>query len=255
MAYFTIKFFSKSLNRYTSFEMFIPNDRPENSDNPLKTVFLLHGLTGCAGNSIPESLAEKYNFAIVMPTGENAFWLDGISTGHKFCTFVGEELPSYIRKTFNLTLDGKNTYIMGISMGGFGAVHTALAYPKQFSKIGAMSSAFIVHEVAKMKEGDYNGVANFEYYRECFGEPKNVLESENNPETLVKNLIKNGEEIPQIFMSCGTEDFLIENNRDFHKFLEENGVSHTYYECDGEHNMDYWNKLIPIIIKWMFEEK
>ena len=53
-------------------------------------------------------------------------------------------------RTFGLQISAENTGIMGLSMGGFGAIHTALAYPDRFWKIGAMSSALIVHEVAGM---------------------------------------------------------------------------------------------------------
>ena len=53
-------------------------------------------------------------------------------------------------RTFGLQISAENTGIMGLSMGGFGAIHTALAYPDRFGKIGAMSSALIVHEVAGM---------------------------------------------------------------------------------------------------------
>ena len=67
------------------------------------------------------------------------------------------------------------TYIMGLSMGGFGALHTAFAYPETFGKVAALSSALIVHEVAGMSEGQGNATANYEYYRECFGETSEVL--------------------------------------------------------------------------------
>ena len=105
--------------------MYLPNDIREDishedtvySRRQMKTLFLLHGYTGCAENWVPEYLAEKYNFAIVMPNGENSFWLDGISTGHQFCTFVGIELINYIRKTFGLAMNADETYIMGMSMG------------------------------------------------------------------------------------------------------------------------------------------
>ena len=55
-------------------------------------------------------------------------------------------------------------------MGGFGALHTGLAYPDTFGKVAALSSAFIHHEVAKMEPGGGNSVANYEYYRQCFGD-------------------------------------------------------------------------------------
>ena len=260
MSNLTIHFSSGCLRRPVTFQMYLPYDQDPNSPDAnteyskrnTKTLFLLHGYTGDAGNWVPEYLANRYNFAVVIPSGENSFWLDGISTGHKFCSFLGEELPAFIRKTFNLAQSRDDTYIMGLSMGGFGALHTALYYPDVFGKAAALSSALIVHEVAEMKEGSGNDVANYEYYRECFGEPSKLLESDNNPETLVKKLKAEGRVLPQIFMSCGTEDFLLENNRQFHRFLEEEKIEHVYEEEPGNHDMDFWTRYVEKFVPLMF---
>ncbi len=154
MAYFTVRLFANSLRRRTTFEMFIPNDIREDipheeKKGKIKTLFLLHGYTGDAGNWVPEYIAEKYNFAIVMPTGENAFWLDGISTGHNYCTFLGEELVNYVRKTFGLAMSADETCIMGLSMGGFGALHTAFRYPDVFGKTAALCSRHCGNEARR----------------------------------------------------------------------------------------------------------
>lgn len=263
MAEITVKYFSDCLKRHAVFEMFVPDymrtGQPwEQRDGkylkrPMKALFLLHGYTGSAGNYVPEYLSEKYNFAVICPNGENGFWLDGISTGHKFCTMLGEEILGYVRKTFRLAESADDTYILGMSMGGFGALHTGLAYPDRFGKIGAMSSALIVHEIAEMKYGSENNFANYEYYRECFGELSGVLKSDNNPETLVEKLISRKIKLPEIYMCCGTEDFLLENNREFHHFLESRDVPHKYIESSGSHDMTFWNEYTEKIVKWMFE--
>lgn len=263
MASITVKYFSECLVRHTTFEMYLPNDphtnpQEEQKENiygkrPMKTLFLLHGFTGSAGNYVPEQLFQQYNFAVIAPNGENSFWLDGISTGHKFCTLLGEEMLGYVRKTFGLAKSAEDTYILGLSMGGFGALHTGLAYPDCFGKIGAMSSALIVHEVAEMKPGTGNPVANYEYYRECFGAPDKVLESDNNPETLVDKLLSQKKKLPEIYMCCGTEDFLLEKNRAFHSFLENRGVPHEYRESSGNHDVQFWDEYTKKIVKWMFE--
>ena len=257
MAYFRIEYYSNALRRETSFEVMIPNDpRGEMpapaDDRPMRTLFLLHGYTGKAGNYVPFELPEKYGFAVVMPSAENSFYLNGLSTGHAFQTLVGEELVDYVRRTFRLAMKPEDTCIAGLSMGGFRALHTGLAYPHTFSKIGAMSSAFIVHEVAAMQPGGGNAVANYEYYRECFGEPSLLLESDNNPETQIRKLKAAGEKIPDIYMACGTEDFLIENNREMHRFLESEGVPHEYHEAPGIHDMVFWTEHIRRIVCWMF---
>ena len=165
---------------------------------------------------------------------------------------MGEELIEYIRKTFGLALTPDKTGVMGLSMGGFGALHTALAYPETFGCAAALSSALIHNEVAKMKEGQGNSVANYEYYRECFGDPSKLQESDNNPEYLVKKLKAEGRKLPDIFMACGTEDFLLEPNRAFHKFLTDEGVDHVYEESEGIHDMNFWSRYAAIFMPRMF---
>ncbi|MBO4925171.1 MAG: esterase [Clostridia bacterium] len=260
MAYFRIEYYSAALRRQTSFEMLIPNDvrkdiqRPENpyEKRSMKTLFLLHGYTGKAGNWVPVHLTEKYNFAIVMPSAENSFYLDGEATGRAYETMVAKELVSYMRKTFGLAKRAEDTFIAGMSMGGFGALHTGLAHPNVFGKIGALSSALIVHEIAQMKPGQGNTVANYEYYRECFGEPSTVLRRRCNPEVLALRLKKTAKRIPEIYMCCGTEDFLLENNREFHRFLTDAGIEHIYREGPGRHDMVFWDEHIVKIVDWMF---
>ncbi len=252
MSDINVKFFSKELNRKVSFDIIIPNDvQYGESPRHIRTLFLLHGYTGSAENWVPKHLCEKYGFAVVLPNGENSFWLDGMSSGHSYCRFVGVELVDYIRKTFGLAQCPEDTYILGLSMGGFGSIHTALKYPERFGKLGAMSSALIHREVATMTEGSSNGVANYEYYRECFGEPSELLASENNPEVLALADKENGT-LPEMYLCCGTEDFLLERNREFHKFLTENEIPHIYLESGGSHDYTFWDEYTIKIIDWMF---
>ena len=278
MAQFSIHFYSNTLRRNTCFKMVIPNDRRSDSFPPtpqqiaihkeMKTLFILHGYTGDAENWIPEWLCEKYNFTIVIPSGENSFWLDQEATGHQFATFVGVELVDYVRRTFNLAKTPDDTFVMGFSMGGFGALHTAFQFPDVFGKTAALSSALIHHEVAQMKPtGGLDGkgrndVANYAYYREVFGEPSKLLESDSNPEYLVKKILAGTlktvsgapAKMPEIYMACGTEDFLLEPNRAFHRFLEEQGVKHTYLESKGIHDMNFWQEYAVKFAPMMFGE-
>ena len=261
MAYLDIQFYSNSLCRGVQFKMIIPNDFNEHWEpeqrrkgEQMKVLFLLHGYTGSAGNWVPEYLASLYNFAIVMPNGENGFWVDGISTGHKYGSFVGVELVDYIRKTFGLAMKAEDTYIMGMSMGGYGALRAALAYPERFGKAAALSSALVIHEKAPMKPGDPDTHANYEYYRECFGDLEVIEQSRNNPEVLVDEILEKKGKFPEIFMACGTEDFLLERNRRFHEFLLSKGVQHCYLESAGGHDMQFWDEYAKKFVEMMFEE-
>ena len=257
MAYFRIEYFSNALRRAAGFEMLIPNDFRADipvqiPDKPMGTLFLLHGYTGKAGNWVPENLAQELNFAIVMPTAENSFYLNGDATGRAYQTMLGEELVDYVRRTFRLAMRTEDTAIAGMSMGGYGALHTALAYPDRFGKAGCLSSALIVHGIAHMKPGEENGVANYAYYRQCFGDLETAEERDCNPEVQIRQLKATGTRIPDLYLCCGTEDFLIEPNRQMHRFLETEGVAHEYQEGPGRHDMAFWSEYIVKVVRWMF---
>jgi len=260
MSIIKVEMFSNTLVRPVMFEMFMPiNFRTDplappnpNYDRPCKTVFILHGYTGIGkGWDHIYELGMKYNLALVFPSVENSFYLDWDAKPYKYGTFVGSELVEYIRKTFGLCKKKDDTFIAGLSMGGFGALHVGLSYPKTFSKIAALSSALIIHGIAGMKPGEENPVADYAYYRTVFGDLDELVKSKNNPETLIKNLQKQGKKIPEIYMACGTEDFLIEHNRSFHKFLTDNNVDVNYIESPGAHDMAYWNEYFEKSFKWM----
>lgn len=266
MALITVSFFSRSLSRPTEFYMILPNDMPAPNPNlklppnphyqrPTKTLVLLHGYSGInrdwlQGSPVQE-LALKYNLAIVMPSGENSFYLDAKGTGRGYGTLMGEELVDYLRHTFRLAMKPEDTFIGGYSMGGFGALHTALAYPQNYSRLIALSSALIVHQVATMTpDMPGNPMADYDYYASTFGDPQLVEASDNNPEVLIRKLKESGTPIPGIYMACGTEDFLIEPNREFHAFLKAENVPHVYEEAPGVHDWKFWNSCIEPAIRW-----
>ncbi len=262
MALLQVDYFSNSLARSTCFQLILPNDSPsymtDNNDNykrKMKTLFLLHGYSGSSKDwlygSKAQELAGKYNMAIVMPTGENSFYLDQKGTGKAYCRHVGQELVEYIRKTFNIAMTKEDTYIGGLSMGGFGAIHTGLYYPETFGKIVGLSSALIIYNVKNLNKDAKDGIADYDYYVSVFGDLDKLETSTNNPEQLIRNLKKENKPIPGIYMACGTEDFLINENRLFHKFLKDEGIAVEYIESPGIHNWDFWNYYLEPSIQWL----
>ena len=263
MSTIRVEFRSQALTRPASFWMFYPEKLPEeifgpnpHYDRPMKTLILLHGYTGNSGDWLyhggAAELSMKYNLAVVMPDGGISFYLDRPGMGNGYCRFIGEDLPQYLQNTFGLAKSKEDTLIGGNSMGGFGALHTALAYPEQFGCAIGLSSALVVRQVAALTPDKWDGgmMADYPYYLETFGDPAKVLESPQNPEFLVKELKCTGKEIPRLFMACGTEDFLLQQNREFHQFLVDENVPVTYLEDSGVHDWAFWNKMIGPALDW-----
>ena len=199
MAVLDIFFEAESMARTVDVKAVVPNDlRSENKagnpayDRAMKTLILLHGFGGHSGDWLYKSLAQrmavKYNIAVFMPSGENRFYLDAPGMGQAYGTFVGKELPDYLQRTFHLSGRREDTYIGGLSMGGFGAIHTGYAFPETFGGIFALSSALIIHDIAGMKESCTDMLADYAYYRSVFGNLDMLEASEKNPEVLIQNL-------------------------------------------------------------------
>jgi len=62
---------------------------------------------------------------------------------------------------------------------------------------------------------------------------------------LIGKLKRRGARSPKLKIDCGTDDFLIEQNREFHAYLGKIGVPHRYDEYPGAHNWDYWEAHLP----------
>ena len=161
MASFYIEYFSQALHRRAAFRAWIPNDvrtELETEENPyrrkpMRTLFLLHGYTGNAENWIPEELMEKYNFAVISPNGENGFYLDGEATGSHYQTLVATELTDYVRRTFGLARSREDTYIIGISMGGFGTWNLVLTYPGVYRCAAPICGGGVSWRITERLEG------------------------------------------------------------------------------------------------------
>ncbi len=264
MARIEVEYFSNALVRPVQIRLVVPTDPraavpgiqlPDNPylNRPMKTVFSLPGYTGGAewGN---EMTAMRYNTAFVSVYGENAFYVDNASPSGRYAAFIGEEVVEFVRRTFGLAKTPEDTYITGISMGGYGAIRTALAHPETFGKVAGQSSALIIHQIAHMKPGEDNGVNNYDYYRFLFGDLETIEQSTANPEVLVTDLLAQGKKLPDIYFCCGTEDFLIEPNRAFDRFLTKKGVPHVFQTGPGGHEGKFWAEFTPKVMQWFFEE-
>lgn len=264
MAFAEFKFRSKELCRYVPFDVILPNDtnlevKEGNCyyDREPKTLVLLGGygnseLSWIYGTHIMD-LAAKYNLAVILPSGENSFYLDNPGTGRSYGRYIGVELVSYVQKMLNLPEGKKHTFIGGISMGGYGAIHTGLAYPETFGKAIAFSSALIIRDIAEKKEDFEDGLGNYEYYRQIFGDLDLVGKSTFNPELQIKMLKDKGAELPEFYLTCGTGDPFLEHNREFYEFLQKEEIQSSYLEKEGNHDWFFWDGCLEDAILWLLK--
>ncbi len=266
MAVFSCDYFSVARKGFVSFSVILPIDPPPVGMNPVQyvsgpfpTIYLLHGYSGNRNswlyNAQVMEWAAKYGYAVVMSDGTNRFYLDNEETGELYGEFIGKELVEVTRRMFPLSTLREETVIAGISMGGFGAIRNGLKYADTFGAVIGHSSALITDEVSAMLPGTGNAIAPYSYYRHTFGDLGKLLGSDKDPKHLAQTCLSGGESIPRLFVACGSEDFLFQQNCDFHEYLVSIGYPHEWWVKPGIHDFDFWNQSMQASMDWLMKSK
>lgn len=245
----------KSLQRRTSISVILPadnihflQDTEEIVPKPYRTLYLLHGLYGSddifLANTSIQKFAEDNGIAIVIPCGENSFYVDNPKAHAYYGEYVGQELLDITRNIFPLSHRREDTFIAGFSMGGYGAVRNGLKYHENFSKIGMISAALITDDIVNYTE-DGNVLRSRDFYESIFGDLDELKGSDMDP----KALIERCPNVPDIYMACGEDDFLFEKNVDFHEFLKDMDIDADFVKASGEHTWEFSEKYIKEFIK------
>lgn len=256
MALLQVTFVSNTLKRAVPLTVILPVDKifadpTQDSPAPFKTLYLLHGLLGnCSdwtANTRIQQLAEEKNLAVVMPSGDNSFYIDQPMPNCAYGEFIGKELVEITRKMFPLSHKREDTFIAGLSMGGFGAIRNGLAYGETFSHIAGLSSAVYFFEVPQ------TGSLMGEDW--VFGDLAEAAKTDKNPRVGLANLKQQNIPLPKVYMCCGLQDRLLPANRSLRDHFLAEGVDLTYVESEGNHNWDFWHEYLPKILQWLPLEK
>jgi S-formylglutathione hydrolase FrmB len=265
MALLHTNFFAPSLIRSVDVDVILPADPmfafAPPAPQAFKTLYLLHGFMGAhtdgSINTNLSELAQLLNMTIVMPSGENSFYVDMLPQTMQYSKFIGEDLVNVTRRMFPLSDKREDTLIAGLSMGGYGALYNGLKHYKTFGHIIALSSALVYSE-AKDATDEINPIGiNRVYFEQIFGDLSKLDESDKNIEFLSSQAKANAEadNIPlDVYFACGWNDGLVFPNRKLHEHMKAIGLAHEYHEGPGTHDWTFWsewlraglNRLYPI---------
>lgn len=259
MAVFQITYACDALWRSVDLTVILPVEAPGQPDrvkpDRFKTLYLLHGFGGNRNdwmNYTPlRDLAERYDLAIVLPDAENSFYVDSPALPFRYGTLI-REIVDFTRRVFPLSDKREDTFIGGLSMGGFGALRLGSLYHDMFSKVFSFSGAFIIDDIAGKGPGYQDLIANYDYYSRTFGDLSRVKGSELDPLACLDAAIAAGE-APAVYQACGTEDFLYAENQAMRAELEQRGISFEYHEMPGMHDWVFWNKNLEPALQWLLQ--
>jgi putative tributyrin esterase len=227
-----VEMMSRSLGHHVSYSAIIP-DAKEVGPGPYPVLYQLHGASDSheawlLRSNLVRHVA-KIPMIVVCPDGVLSFWLNS-GARMRYEDFLMIDLPEHLMNTFNIR-PGKAA-IGGLSMGGYGALRLGLKYPDRFASVWGHSSALWSTE--ELRNGRLR-----DYILELSAETQTKLLAAADIYALAEQV--DPQKSPVIGFDCGTEDFLITENRRFHAHLEMLGIAHTYLEHPGAHTWDYWD--------------
>ena len=252
MALIQVNYMSKALFRLVPLNVILPVDRFDaDTDRYLseaghryKTLYLLHGLLGNYTDWVSrtriQQWAEEKDLAVVMPSGDNAFYFRSRTPWNDYETFIGEELPQITRKMFPLSDKREDTFIGGLSMGGYGALRNGIVFSETFSHVAGLSAAIHIFDDLS-EEADIGLFDDFE----------KATESDLNPIVAADEMFRKKKPIPRFYMACGKQDDLMGVNTAFRDHLREKGADVTWDEEDAGHDWDFWDSQIKKVIDWL----
>lgn len=260
---------SDILDREMGYSVYLPESYDE-STRHYPVLYLLHGMTGDHNNWINTGEVQRIageamasgdapEMIIIMPDGlYDAFYINNYDGSIRWEDFFHEEFIPDVEERYRIIKERGSRAIAGLSMGGYGAMYHGLKYKDMFSSVYAMSGAFL--EVDPMPEEERSDWDR-EFHQKTWGPYNEEALPENYKEHSIHEMFEamdpieqsqggwnpNGENnipLPSIFIDCGDDDFLIQQNMNLVKIMNEKNVDFEFRVRDGGHTWHYWRTAL-----------
>jgi S-formylglutathione hydrolase FrmB len=284
-------FESRALGVRKHFMIYLPPGYDAARSRRYPVAYYLHGLGGResdwlavgAIDAVADSLigSGMRETIIVMPDGDDSWysaWVDpqphaacvdslvreaperGCVRRARYDDYVARDLVAYVDARYRTLADRRHRGIGGLSMGGYGALKLALAYPETFaaaaSHSGTVSRLFIgprpfaappryATTVDTLLRGYFARTGTRIYGRDL------AAWQASDPATLAARLLARGTPVPALYVDCGVADELLSENRALDHELTRLGIGHRYHEHPGGHTWRYWNTHVRTSLAWM----
>jgi putative tributyrin esterase len=234
-------FFSRVLGSESPYSVLLPSDY-ETSDRSYPVLYFLHGQGGNHRNWLEHTRIARHAadlpFVLVFPDAANSWYSDAADGSAPYERWFIEELMPHVLGSYRVRDGRDSTGVIGLSMGGFGAVKLALQYPALFGAAASHSGSLL-----KARQPEHHPV---------FGDARTHPghRRRNDPFWLAE-WRQDDPLFPALYLDCGREDDLLEASREFHDHLTRLGIPHDYHERPGYHTWPYWNRAAKSSLEFM----
>jgi S-formylglutathione hydrolase FrmB len=226
-------------------------------------LYFLHGLGDNeqsffkgGGWDLVEDLRQQgeiSDFLVVVPEGKRGFYINSADGRVRYSDFFIREFIPYIESHYSIRRERSARAISGVSMGGYGALRFAFAYPELFSSVSAQSAALIADSPRQMETLPAPAQLD-RLLGAVFGNPIDIRHwNQNSPFSLAqKNRVQIRATRLSIYFNCGDEDeFGFDKGAaELHRQLQAEGIAHEFHLYPGNHGAEYFLSHLGEILKF-----
>lgn len=263
---------SVAVGRTLDYSVIMPESYGKEKDRLYPVLYLLHGYGGnytdwTRALGAP-TYAADYDLILVSVDAGNSRYVNWSSSEegevNAWEDYILEELIPAIDGEFRTIASREGRAITGLSMGGYGAMTLGLRHPELFASIGSISGSLASARNAaeRLRDGEAaperdpspealerRKEPNPFVERKGFSSieertPKGVIyatarvATAHDPFRLIARVSPS--QRPALYIDCGTEDRLIESNKEFVGVLLRNDIPFSYYQGPGGHDASFW---------------
>lgn len=282
---------SQSLGTRKTLTVYLPPSYEQKTTQRYPVLIYLHGLGGNERNWVDAGLLHRTMDSLVaaggpeaiiaMPDGDDSWYTTFASLpdmaacradttrredAASFCVpwphyddYIARDLVAYLDRSYRTRAMRAHRAIAGLSMGGYGAISLALAYPDVFAAAASHSGVLsprllpsagppapppgISRYASSLAEFPRAAGRLWPSQRLAFGRDT-ISWKARDPRILLQRLaarVQRGEaDWPALYLDVGIDDPWLMHNRDFNAALAEAGVPRRYGEYFGGHTWSYW---------------
>jgi putative tributyrin esterase len=157
--------------------------------------------------------------------------------GGRYEDMVTKDLVAHIESSYRVVAGRKGRALLGVSMGGYAALHIAFEQPGLVAAV-ATHSAMLLERIPSAEQGA--GRWHMAAFNKVFGDPVDpALWAENDPLVWARKV--DPKATPKLYLDCGAEDRygLASGHRELHRILDERGVAHELELPPGDHGYEF----------------
>jgi len=244
-----VTFRSAALGRDMQYRVILPATMP--AGKKWQAVYLLHGRGGGFRDWSNYSDVARYaesGLLLVMPEGGSSYYTNSVDVPQdRYEDYIVSDLIADVENRFPVATGRANRAIVGVSMGGFGAVKIALRHPELFVFVGGISAAVDVPGRAfSLKR-----LQQSRYLNSILGANGSQTRRDNDPFLLLRTA--NPSDAPYFFLTCGEQEGLLPSNREFAAYLQQHHFRSEFHTVRGGHDWNQWNGWVPSLFQSLTE--